>query len=190
MKNQFITYLRNFHSVNEAEAGLISTYFEERFYKEGDDLFTAGKVCREMFFVAGGVLRIYSISDKAIDLTHYFFHENQLCTVLQSFNEETPAFAGIQAATDAIIFAITKNKLQALYQKLPFIKDIIDERTQLQLLEKVNIHNAFAGADAETRYKLFVSQNPDIARKVALKDIASFLGITPQSLSRIRKHIV
>ena len=188
MESQLIAFFKSFAAVTDADITAITEHFEHRFYKEGDDLLKAGKVCREMFFICTGVLRIYSINEKAAELTHYFFRENQLCTVLQSFNEETPSPSYIQACTDVTVLSITKTKLLALYQKLPFVKDIIDQRTQLQLIEKVNVRNAFVGEDAEGRYNLFVKQNPDVAARVALKAIASYLGITPQSLSRIRKQ--
>jgi DNA-binding MarR family transcriptional regulator len=76
-----------------------------------------------------------------------------------------------------------------LYKKLPYVKEIIDQQNQLRLIEKINVRNTYLGEDAENQYKLFIMQNPDIALRVPLKDIASYLGITPQSLSRIRKNL-
>jgi len=69
------------------------------------------------------------------------------------------------------------------------MKELIEQQNQLHLIEKVNTRNTYLGGDAENNYKLFVMQYPDIALRVPLKYIASYLGITPQSLSRIRKNI-
>jgi CRP-like cAMP-binding protein len=189
MEHQLISYLRLFRPVSDEEGELISGYFERRSFKEGETIFRAERICREFFFVCNGVLRIASVNDKGVEVTHYFYKENQFCTILQSFNEETPAVAGIEAACDAEVLAITKVKLLELYTRVPFLKEIIDRLNQLRLIEKVNVRNAYVGEDAESQYKLFIMQNPDIALRVPLKYIASYLGITPQSLSRIRKNI-
>ena len=191
MNNPLIAYLRLLRYIPKEDEELICAYFIPKEFKEGEYLFEGnGKICRELFFVCKGVLRIISVNDKGIELTHYFYRENNLSTILQSFNDEVPTPAAIQASCDAEVLAISKNKLLELYQKLPYLKEIIDQQNHLRLIDKVNIRNAYLGEDAENQYKLFIMQNPDIALRVPLKDIASYLGITPQSLSRIRKNIV
>jgi CRP-like cAMP-binding protein len=86
------------------------------------------------------------------------------------------------------VLAITKTKLLALYQQMPGLKELIDQIAQQKLMDKIKIRNAYLGEDSETRYQLFMQQQPDIVRRVPLKDIAGYLGITPQSFSRIRKN--
>jgi len=68
------------------------------------------------------------------------------------------------------------------------MKDIIEKAMLQGLLEKARLRNSYLGQEAADQYKLFVAQQPEIALRVSVKDIASFLGITPQSLGRIRKH--
>lgn len=85
--------------------------------------------------------------------------------------------------------SITRNRLLELYEKLPYMKELIDQRNQLHLIEKVNTRNTYLGEDAESKYKLFMTQYPDIVLRIPLKDIASYLGITPQSLGRICRNI-
>ncbi|HVW95499.1 MAG TPA: cyclic nucleotide-binding domain-containing protein [Mucilaginibacter sp.] len=185
-----ITYLQQFRHIPPEEARLIDSAFEKRQYHEGDYLFKGdGRVCRELFFICSGVARIFSVNDKATEVTHFFYGENKLCLILQSFNEETQTTAAIQASCRAEALVISKSKLMALYQQLPYLKQIIDEINQEHLIEKVNTRNAYVGLDAEDQYRLFMMQNPAIALQVPLKHIASWLGITPQSLSRIRKNI-
>lgn len=189
MISPLIDFLRLLRYISAEDEAIIATYFEHRFFKEGDFLFSGHRVCTELFFVCKGVLRIVTNNDKGIDITHFFYKENQICTILQSFNDETPTDPGIQAACDAEVLVITKSKLLALYEQLPYMKGIIDKINQQHLIEKVRVRNSYLGEDAENQYKLFIMQQPDIALRVPLKDIASYLGITPQSLSRIRKNI-
>ena len=187
MDNQLIKYLQLLYPLTKADMELIAGYFTPQTFKQGDYLSRPNKIAREMFFVESGVIRIGSINEKGADLTHYFYGENNLVSILHSFNEEVPMPAFIQACTNAEVLTISKSKLQQLYQQLPFLKQVIDQQNQQHLIEKVNVHNLYQGEDAENRYHLFVSRNPNIALRVALKEIASYLGITPQSLSRIRR---
>jgi CRP-like cAMP-binding protein len=189
MIGPLISFLQHSRHISADDAAIIAEHFEHKFFKEGDCLFKGHRVCTEMFFVCKGVLRIVTNNEKGIDITHFFFKENQLCTILQSFNDATPTEPGIQASCDAEVLVITKSKLLALYGRLPYMKEVIEKINQLHLIEKVRVRNSYLGEDAESQYKLFLLQQPDIALRVPLKDIASYLGITPQSLSRIRKNI-
>lgn len=188
--NPLIAYLKTIMHIPEGDEQIITGHFEIRHFKEGEYLFAGdGRVCREMFFVCNGVIRIMSHNESGVELTHFFYNENKFCLILQSFNDETPTPAAIQASCDTDVLAISKSKLLELYDKLPYLKSVIDKINQEHLIEKVNIRNAYLGLDAEGQYKLFMAQNPDIAHCVPLKHIASWLGITQQSLSRIRKNI-
>jgi CRP-like cAMP-binding protein len=187
--NQLTAYLKLLRYISQTDEQIIASHFELRHFKEGDYLFKGeGRVSREMFFVCKGVLRIVSVNDKGVELTHFFYNENKFCSILQSFNDETPTAAAIQASCNADVLVISKSRLLQLYEQLPYIKEVIDKSNQLHLIEKVNVRNTYLGEDAENQYRLFIMQSPDVALRVPLKDIASYLGITPQSLSRIRKN--
>jgi CRP/FNR family transcriptional regulator, anaerobic regulatory protein len=189
MDNPLITYLQLFRPIPEKDRSMIVSSFEARIAKEGDYLFKGGNICREMFFIGKGVLRIVVMNDMGIEVTHYFLNENQFCTILGSFNNGVPADESIQAACDAEVLAITRTGLLTLYEKIPYLKELIDQITQQRLLDKIQIRNAYLGLDSSARYELFLMRQPDIALRVPLRDIASYLEITPQSLSRIRKNI-
>jgi CRP-like cAMP-binding protein len=189
MIEPLINFLRLLRYVSEEDAEIIANHFEHQFFKEGDFLFNGHRVCNQMFFVCKGVLRIVTHKETGVEVTHFFYKENQICTILQSFEEETPTEPGIQASCDAEVLMITKSRLLALYELLPYMKEIIEKINQQHLIEKVRVRNSYLGEDAENQYKLFIMQQPDIALRVPLKEIAGYLGITPQSLSRIRKNI-
>lgn len=188
MVSQLITFLQLSRSIPEEDQALIVSSFEPRIFREGETLFQGGRICQELFFICKGVLRIMGTTEKGIEVTHFFSKENQLCTILYSFDNHTPANESIQAACDAEVLAITRGRLLDLYRRLPYMKELIDKITQQRLLDKIQTRNAYLGEDSASRYKLFLLQQPDIALRVSLKDIASYLGITPQSLSRIRKN--
>ncbi len=178
MNNSLITYLQLLAPIPEGDQTLIMASFRKRIAKEGEYLFKGGYVCTEMFFICSGVLKITVTDEKGADITHYFIKENQFCTILKSFDNSVNAPENIVAACDAEVLVVNRRELLALYQKLPYLKTLIDQITQQRLLDKIQVRNSY----------LFMMQQSDIALRVSLQDIASYLEITPQSLSRIRKN--
>lgn len=189
MSNALISFLKQFHPIPANDEPLITSAMEHRAYKEGDYLFKAGKVCRELFFVCKGILRIVVDNENGNEVTHFFVCENKFCSILNSFNNHVTANENIQAACDVEVLAISRANLDKLYIQLPYLTPLITQITHQALLDKIAVRNAYLGQDSTTRYKTFMCNQPDIMAKVPLSDIASYLGITPQSLSRIRKNI-
>lgn len=189
MTNQLIAYLELFHAISDDDKTLISTAFESRSLTEGDYLFYPDRICKQLFFVCNGILRIIVQNGKGVQVTHFFLKENQFCTILKSFNNQTIAVEGIQAACDVEVLAISKSRLLVLYERVPYLKSLIDQIIQQALLDKIELRNSYLGLDATARYKLFIMQQSNVALQVPLSDVASYLGITQQSLSRIRKNI-
>lgn len=189
MTNPLIAFLKLFHAIPETDEQLILAATETRNYREGDYLFYAGNVCRDMYFICNGVLRIMMLNEQGTQVTYFFLKENQFCTILNSFNNNIPAHESISAACDVEVMVFSRTSLNKLYQQLPYLKPLIDQITQQALLDKIDLKNGYLGYDSTTRYKMFLMRQPEIALRVPLSDVASYLGITPQSLSRIRRNI-
>jgi len=189
MENQLVAFLKGYGKFREGDAELIAAVTEHRVYGEGDELFSGGKICRELFFVCKGVLRIKVINEQGNQVIHFFLKENQFCSILNSFNNRVVAYESIQAASDAEVLVLSRKNLDQLYIQIPYLQELITQITHQWVLDKINTRNSYLGCDSTTRYKLFLSQQSIVASQVQLGDVASYLGITPQSLSRIRKNI-
>lgn len=186
---QLSACLHKYYNFNNVELDTILSAFELISCKDRDVLINSNKVCNQLFFVLKGVLRIASINEKGIEVTHYFYKEEQFCTILQSFNDETASDAFIQACCDSDVLVISRKKLFALYETIPALRDVIVTIQQEKMIEKVNTRNLYLGSNALDIYKQFLLHQPDIALRVSQKDIAGYLGITPQSLSRLRRQM-
>jgi CRP/FNR family transcriptional regulator, anaerobic regulatory protein len=189
MSNSLIAFLKLFRDISEHDIQLITDAWEYRVYKEGEVLFKEGNIAQEIFFITEGVLKISAFSKKGKEVIYFFLKENQFCTVLNSFNNGIVANETILAACPVEVRVVTKEKLVVLYRRVPWLKTLIDQIAQQRLLDRIQIRNVYMGENSSARYKLFLMQQPDIALRVRPGDIASYLGITPQSLSRIRKSI-
>ena len=80
-------------------------------------------------------------------------------------------------------------ELQLVYKQLPYFEGLIQSITQQALLDKIKVRNSYMGEDATSRYLKFIAHHPDIMQRLPLSDVAAYLGITQQSLSRIRREI-
>lgn len=189
MSNPLISFLNRYQSFSATAMQQIEAAFKPGSLKEGEELSEPGSICKQLFFIIDGVLRIVIRNEKGNEVTHYFLKENQFCTILNSFHNQVPAEECIQAACNTEVLCISRTALFKLYEELPELQKLIDQITQQALIDKINIRNAYLGQDSASRYLLFLTKQADIALRVSLTDTASYLGITPQSLSRIRKQL-
>jgi CRP-like cAMP-binding protein len=185
----FFQYLRLFHDLFAADEQVITQVLRPRCVPENEVLVRPGQVCQELFFIVRGVLRIVGQHESGTETTYFFLKDNQLCTILDSFTNQVPAAEGIQAACPTEFLVLPRQALLALYAQLPYLQGLIDLITQRTLLDKIQLRNQYLGESAAARYQKFLLRQPDIALRVPLRDVASYLGITQQSLSRIRRQL-
>jgi CRP-like cAMP-binding protein len=152
---------------------------------KGQLLTTEGKVCNHVYFVEQGCLRgFYNLDGK--EITYWFGFEDSFVTSFFSFISRKPAVENIQAIEDCILWSITYTDLQALYEKHKDIERlgrIMHERYYVMLEERF-VANHFK--EARERYENLATATPHILQRVPLGYIASYLGITQETLSRIR----
>lgn len=187
-KSIFHKFLNTFREIPPPDLELISQYFQYRKISEGEVLLPEGRTAKELFFVLDGILKIVSTSQKGNAVVQFFIKENKFCTILYSFNADIVSNEGIVAATDGAVLQVAKTKLTELYERLPYFRDLVERITQKTLIEKIQFRNKLMGEEAAVRYHTFISQQSDIMLRVPLSDVASYLGITRQSLSRIRRN--
>ncbi|RAJ08457.1 CRP-like cAMP-binding protein [Chitinophaga skermanii] len=183
------SFLQHHTTLTPQEYALVSQYAETTAIEAGHVLLSEGKIAKKLFFVNDGYLKIVTTNEKGNDVIQFFIKPHKFCTILYSFKENVPSQESILAATDASITFFTKENLAQLYSELPHLQEAIERITHNELLSKIQARNQLMGEEATIRYQRLVANNPDLLQHVPLSDIASFLGITQQSLSRIRKSI-
>ena len=190
MNTLFFQYLRLFQDISCIDEALITQALRYQSLPENQTLVQAGQVCQEMYFIINGVLRIVGHHENGTETTYFFLKNNQLCTILDSFTNQTPVTEEIQTACPTELLVISRTALLTLYSQLPYLKALIDLITQRTLLDKIQLRHQYMGEGAVARYQKFLLLQPDVALRVSLRDVASYLGITQQSLSRIRRQII
>jgi CRP-like cAMP-binding protein len=189
-KLMFYQFLNSFRTIAATDWDIIIGYAQMREFRAREVLLKEGSIARELFFVVGGILKIVSTNEKGNEVIQFFIKENRFCTILYSFNGGTVSREGIIAATDGKGWVFSRSALKELYARLPWFRELIEDITHRALLEKIRIRNSLIGEEATIRYQKFMADHPDILQRVSLSDVASYLGITQQSLSRIRRNTV
>lgn len=180
-----LTYFKNFHPISrQAEEALldISSIVDIR---KNKDLQPIGHTCRTIYFINKGLARVYYFKD-GIDITEYFAFENNLIARVESLFTGRPSLKGIQVLEDAEVVALNATKLFKLYDTFPELERLARKITEAAYVENVNRLESIQFHSAEERYKSLLQEAPDVLKRVPLKYIASYLGITQVSLSRIR----
>ena len=176
-------------SLTVEETELFTSLLNLKSLATGKFLLREGDICRYESFITKGCLKTYYLDEDGIEHIIDFLVEEWWADDLYSFFTETASKSNIKAIENTDVVQISKNNLEILYQKIPkferffrilFQKAYISQRDQINLI---------LSAPAEERYILFLKQKPYSITRFSQKDIASYLGITPQFLSALKKKI-
>ncbi len=164
----------------------ILSNFEIAHLKKGDYFLESGKICRKMAFIASGYLRMFNVPDGR-EITFWIGSTGKFITSLSSFIFESENFWNIQALTDCTLYVIRRENHFALGKQLPqwLEFDNVLLAHSFALLEQSMFSQLHT--TAQQRFDKLLLENPALFNHVPLKHIASMLGITPESLSRLRK---
>lgn len=184
-----INYLLQFGNLNKQQIELVKSKVVSRESRKDEYYHEAGKIPREIIFLTEGIMRICYYNKKGDEITKYFIDENNFLADIHSYNQEIPSTEYVQAVTDCHYLVLSRSAMQELSLTIIEWDSIIAKITAKGLAEKVNRISPMMTEDAKERYLQFLSGFPTLANRIPLSYLASYLGITQSSLSRIRKNI-
>lgn len=186
--DHLLSQIKNHYTLsNEAQLALTNCFKKITVYKN-DQLVKEGSICRKLFFLEKGALRgFYNIDGK--EITHWFGFENDFVTSFHSFITGEAAVENIQLMENSVLWSISKNELTALfdqYHEIERLVRIVYEKYYIRLEER------YVNAQFKTAKELYdnlMKQSPHILERVPLGYVASYLGISQETLSRIRSRL-
>lgn len=189
-KEKFIKYVRKFVTLTDEEATLFTSNFQERKIKKRQFIVQPNFICRDRVFVVKGAFRTYAIADDGQEHTIQFAIENWWVSDFNSYIYQHPATLFIVALEDSIILQITHEKEQELKQKNHIFETFfrIMAEKGLAFEHRRIIFNLTHSAEA--RYENFLLNYPNFIQRVPQYALASYLGMTPVFLSKIRNKTV
>lgn len=182
-------YCKQIAGLPEEDLALIDVYFKTVKLRKKAFLWRAGEICSIIGFVSQGVIRNFYYKDGE-EKTCGISLENAFFTDFNSLYNQVPTHTNSQAIEDSIVLTITRPNLQLLYQQSPRFESfgrIVSEKAAQSASERAA---SLSSDTPEERYLSLMAQNQSLFRRVPQKYIASMLGISPESLSRIRKRIL
>lgn len=156
--------------------------------KKKTKLLQAGQTSSSIYFINSGAARVYYLNKEGIETTSWFLFENELVISVYSFFTGQPGFETIEVLEDSAMIALKREKLNNLYEQFPEFNFIGRKLTEHYYIRNEIQANELRMLTAKQRYQQLLSQNPKLINRVALGHIASYLGISKETLSRIRKQ--
>jgi CRP-like cAMP-binding protein len=146
-------------------------------------------VADRLAYLRSGLMRSFIYDDQANDITTHFFKQGTVVISMKSFNDQVPSREYIIALEDCEIDVITYDRMHELMEVVPAWRQIAKDVDESKYNALMNRSIQLQTLTASERYHLFIKKHPDILQRVALKHIASYLGVDIATLSRIRKSI-
>lgn len=155
-------------------------------YKRKQLLLIENEVCRQLFFIVKGYVRLYYLID-GVETTKDFNFESDFCGSYVSFKMQLPSRYTIISMEDLDVYTINRDNLFELFDKYPSLQKFARLSIEKMFIRKEMRESSFLIDDAKTRYNNLYSERPQIIQRVPLKYIASYLGVSAETLSRIRR---
>lgn len=186
--NEVRNFIQNITPINDSDWQFFSSKLQEVELKKHSIILKLGAVENHLSFITKGIVRFY-VPGEEVDLTFGFLFENEFVTGYDSFLTQTPSEYQIETLTDAILWKISHKDLKEVYEKTSVGNIIGRKMAENMFLIKSKRELSLLSKTAEERYLDLFSDRPKLLQQIPLKYIASYIGVTPQALSRIRRRI-
>lgn len=183
--NHLIFNIERTFKASQAELSALGNVMKEEHLKRNEVFLKSGQVCNKLAFISEGSMRLfYDSPDK--EVCNDFFFENSIVGSLASFLSQTPSLVNIAAIENSRIFILNHNDVMELVSKYGPLKKMAAIIVQEQLLRAEKREANLLRANPEERFKNLMEEHPKIFKRIPLRYVASYLGITPETLSRYR----
>ena len=186
MKEQLTRFFAtNFRATSNEIEQLVSA-FSERKVKKNENLISKGDICRFSYFVCKGAIRAYFVTDDGQEATRYIALENQFITTIHSFISQTATNEFIQATEETELLSISYTDFKKVISETTLARDLYIKQLEVAYTTNHWRLESFLKMGANERYAFLLKTNPVLIQRLSNKIIASYLGITQESLSRLK----
>lgn len=170
------------------ELNEILSHFTKEDVPKNELLVREGQICRKLYFVEKGIGRSYYLKEDGKEVTQWFFGQGVFMSSVDSFFNRSQSYYYLEVLEDSILFSITLDRIDLLLSRYHKMETLVRLISIDMLTKVVSKLNAIQFQTARERYDYMISEFPDISYRVPLGHIASYLGMTQETLSRIRKN--
>jgi CRP-like cAMP-binding protein len=189
MYNLLYQYFQEKTDIDHKVFSSFSHYFKPRQSKRNEVLLRKGEVCKFNLFVNTGCVRIFTINEEGQELTRYFTFEGKFGTALSSLIEQQPSFEYIQSVEKSQLLIISRQDFFQLVDTIPQVNYVYRDILEMAYITSQKRIYGLQGQSALDRLKWLVNYQPKILSRLSNKVIASYLGVTPYTLSRLKAEL-
>lgn len=188
MDNEIVKLISRYIDLSNDEATAFAECIPIKTFKKGEILLREGQISRDSYFVIQGCLRKYYIMNGE-EKTTEFYVEDESVASLQSYINKTPANHYFECVEESRLAVLSYDKEQELFKRVPKYETLCRMSMEDNFGEQQEALAKFIMSSPEERYKNLVDTRPDLLQRIPQYHLASYLGVKPESLSRIRKRI-
>jgi CRP-like cAMP-binding protein len=189
MNSSFATFVKTIVTLPQEQEEKLNALISRRQIVKNENFISAGESPKTLAFVKKGLFRYYYANEAGEEFTKAFFPENSVLSSYSAIVAKRPSYFSIQALEDSVIEVINYEVLLKLFAEYPSWNTFLLGMLQKGFMAKEERERQFLLFDAEKRYLSFLIQYPDLEKRIKQHFIASYLRITPESLSRIRRKM-
>lgn len=171
---------------SKQEKKLIAPYFKAKDIPKNSTLVDLGDLSRELFFILKGCLRYYYLTEDGREITGFIFQENMFAGSHNSFFSQIPSTQILESIEESSVLTINYTGLMDLYRLVPKMNELVRKILEHRFAFAQSVIASLIINKPEERYRQLLKQQPELVHRVPLNILATYIGITPVSLSRIR----
>ena len=171
------------------EKSLIAAKLRSKTVKKGTILVDLGDVAKDGFFIVKGCLRFYYLTDEGKEITGFVFQENMFAGSHESYFSQVPSIQVLETLEDSELLCLSFSALNELYEEVPRMNIMIRKLLEQRMANAQRVVASLIIHKPEERYTRLLDQQPELLQRIPHHILATYLGITPVSMSRIRKKI-
>lgn len=185
--NKLLEFINSFQVLDKETEEAIRGCFKEESFEKNEYIISKGDICSKLYYIESGLVRRFFYNDGE-DVTEWIYTDHQFITSLSSYFEQKPSIELFQACEKTKVFSLSYNDEQNLL-KYPLFTMFYFKLLRLYLSKLNEFHHLYKSMNAQEKYLYLLDSFPQIIARAKVKDIASLIGVSKETLSRIRATI-